>query len=169
MVTVNQKIRAGKEAVAQFQNLMVKEYPQSYKMSLSELTMMLEQRESQFLLLVGGALIEADLGMRRLREAMERVVEKSKPSDIPRSFSFINGIVEEKTDFDFSLFGDAALGIAESVSSEVKEVSENVGGGVKDALSGIGNTLSFAGKSLTFVYIGLVAVLGLALYSWVKK
>lgn len=166
----NQRVRAGKEALVSYANWMVDWYPDKYKLSYAQLESQVLGRNPDFLAQLGDAVIMAGIGQRRLDEAMERVAEKTSlsPLTIPDVMGFIDGVTKEISEFDFSLFGDAALDIAQSVSKGSVEIVDSAGSAVKNVAVGATNVVSNAAESVSFFskYLKwiLLVVLGVALF-----
>lgn len=159
------KIRFGREALTSFQNQMVQRYGNEYQLSLDTLIKTLTTREPDFLIRLGGTVADGDLGLRRLSEAMERVVIKSKPNEIPKIFTFQNAIAQELSDFDWSIFPDAAIDIVNQATSTVSNVSDSVFEGVK----GIGGAIGFITRNLKWILLGLLGVMLLFGAKWAKQ
>lgn len=158
------KIRFGREALASFQNLMVQRYGGEYQLSLDTLSKTLTTREPEFLIRLGGTVADSQLGLRRLSEAMERVVVDAKPDKIPGIFTFQNAIAQELSDFDWSIFPDAAIDILNQATNTVSNVSDSVFEGVK----GVGGALTFFTRNLKWILLGGLAIIVLFGAKWAK-
>lgn len=166
--TDNQKIDAGKQALMRYQALAAKpgwlggwfgnDWPYNY----DQLESICLQKNPEFISRLGAAVIAAQsqLNVRRLDEAMERVLDKTplNPIKIPDVSGFIQGITDELSSFDFSLLGDASLDLAKAVAEPVK-----------DAVSGVGESVSFLGNNLKYIVMIIVGVLIFVGYGYVKK
>tara|TARA_R110000803_G_scaffold5670_1_gene18713 strand:+ start:8540 stop:9052 length:513 start_codon:yes stop_codon:yes gene_type:complete len=166
MVTDKQKIRLAQQALVSYNNQMIEEFGgDAYTLTPSSLERVIIAQSEDFLLEFGGALAQSDLGIRRTAEAMERVVEKSTPNDIPRTFTFIQGIVDELSDFDFSLFSDTAIDIAKDFQEKGREVTESIG----EAVTGVVDSVGFLGRNLKFIIMGIVAIGAFILFNRTKS
>ena len=167
--STTQKVRYGRQALLEFQNIMVNTYGSDYNLSFDGLIQIVQKNEPDFMEKVGNTLITAGLGQRRLFEAMERVAYKASPSKIPNAYSFNMGIAEELGSFDFSLFGDAALELAKDVSTSIKETTESLGTGAKDLIKGAGSGLSFLGNNFRMFLLAILGVVIIVGFGWLKK
>lgn len=157
------KIAAGKKALASYHNQMVEWYGKKYNLSYALLEQEVTRSNSLFFSQLGEAVISAKIGLRRLDEAMERVVEvtPTAPLKIPKVMGFIDGVTQEITEFDFSLLGDAGLDLAQVVVKKTQKIGE----ALDDTVSGVTNTFSLAGKILPLV---LLSVVGIVLFAGFK-
>lgn len=168
----NQRVANGRTALAAYHNIMIDWYPKIYKISYDQLEKIVQGRNSDFLAQVGDAVISAKLGQRRLAEAMERVVDKTSTTpllQIPDTQGFVSGIAQELSDFDFSLFGDAALDITKQLGKNSVELVESVGESAKDTVKGAAATIATAGKILPMVLIGIVGIILFATFNIAKN
>lgn len=160
-----QKARLGEQYLVSYQNEMVKRFGDDYNITFDSLKRIVLEREDDFLTNLGDAAAVASLGQRRMAEAMERVAEKSTKDSIPKVYTFITGITDELSDFDFSLFSDVAIDIAKDIQQKGQEVSESIG----EAATGIVDSVGFLGRNLKMIVIGIVAIGGFILYSRTKS
>lgn len=193
-LTDSQKRSFARQAVLSYQNQMVERYGDDYTLTYDQLAAALQLKNPNFFFEVGKVVGEntSVLTQRRLREAMERVAYKSTPSKLADSFAFIDGIATELAEFDFSLFGEVGIEIAQDIQKESEKIIDEskktidyVGDisskaledsgisslftGIVDATKGIGNTLSFAGKNLTTALIIVFGALVIFGFGWLKK
>lgn len=105
----------------------------SYTKSFEILKNEFVKKNPNGLLEVGEAVAMANLGVRRLSEAMQRSAQRVGKDKIPSVQDFITGITQELESFDFSIFGDVALSIADDVTKGSEKIVENVGGGLVGA------------------------------------
>lgn len=161
-----QKIEYGKDALMRYQNQAVSWYgdkwPYDYQTLLDEINKRdkNEDRAMSFLETVGDAAKRSGLGMRRMNEAMERVVNNTSisPLKIPKAGDFVKGITDELSSFDFSMLGDASLDLANAVVKPFE-----------DAAKGIGDSVSFLGKNLKWIVLVIVGLIVFIGYGVVKK
>lgn len=163
------QISAGKKALAAYHNKMIEWYDSGwfssnkYNLSYEQLEIEVSRKNPNFLAQLGDAVIIAKIGLRRLDEAMERVVDNTSvsPLKIPGVMEFQKGVTDEISEFDFSLLGDAGLDLAKVVGQKIEKVGETL----DDATSGVLNTVSTAGKILPMV---LLAIVGIVLFAGFK-
>lgn len=168
-LTTSQAIRYGREGVAAFINAALS-VNENYPYSMSDL--LNRYKQDSFLKELGGSVYIADLGQRRLDEAMERVAfETAKDGSVPTMVQFLDGIQQELDDFDFSLFGDTALDIAKNVLEAGEKTGEalaDVGGGALDAASAVGKnagqTVDTLLKNAKFIVPAALGLIGLIAY-----
>lgn len=164
----DQKIRYGRECLARYNNLAINpdwfgsKWPYNFDTLLLEINKrdINEDRLQSFLETVGGAAQMSGLGMRRMDEAMERVLNKTtlSPLKIPSAAEFVKGITDELSSFDWSMLGDASLDLANAVTKPLE-----------DAAQGVGDSISFLGKNLKWIIalaVGLLLFIG---YGIVKR
>lgn len=157
------EISAGRKGLASYHNMMIDWYgggmfsAAKYTMTFEELEKVVSGKNPNFLAELGQAVIIAKIGLRRLDEAMERVVNNTNvsPLTIPGIMTFQKGVTDEITEFDFSLLGDAGLDLAKVVAQKV----EKVGVALDNAGTGILDTVSTAGKILPMVLIAIVGII----------
>lgn len=147
-------VRYGREALVAYQNVLVDWYPKEYHGTFDTLLLQVQTIDSDWMKKVGEAAYRAKFGQRRLYESVERVVDKNGMK-VVGPVEFNQGFVQELSSFDFSLFGDAAIDLAESVAAPIKAVA----GGAVDAVGGIGDSLSFLGKNLKYIIALVVGIL----------
>lgn len=161
-----QKMEYGKDFLMRYQNQAVSWYgnkwPYDYQGLLDQINKRdkNEDRAISFLEAVGDAAKRSGLGMRRMNEAAERVLNNTSinPLKIPSTSEFIKGITDELSSFDFSMLGDASLDLAKSVVQPLQ-----------DAVTGVGDSVSFLGKNLKWIIAIVVALLIFIGYGIVKK
>lgn len=161
-----QKIEYGKDFLMRYQNQAVSWYgnkwPYDYQTLLNEINKRdaNEDRAMGFLEVVGDAAKRSGLGMRRMNEAAERVVNITSisPLKIPSSNEFVKGITDELSSFDFSMLGDASLDLANAVVKPIE-----------DAAKGVGDSVSFLGKNLKWIIVIVVALLIFIGFGIVKR
>lgn len=163
--TLNQKLQFGNQAISSYQNCMVRKYKDEWKYSIQSLIDVLSFDDKIFLEKLGDIVIDAGLGQRRLNEAMERVAENSSPKKLPTYYTFSKGITDELIEFDFSLFGDAALDVGKSII----EVGDKAGKAVSATIEGATDSISFFAKYLKFIIIGVGLFAGLLYYKIATK
>lgn len=161
LASPDQKIRYGRECLARFNNLAIKpdwfgsKWPYNFDTLLLEINKrdINEDRLQSFLETVGQAAQMSGLGMRRMDEAMERVLNKTSlsPLKIPSAQEFVKGITDELSSFDWSMLGDASLDLAAAVTEPIQNV-----------VSGAADSVSFLGKNLKWI---IIAVIGLVLFA----
>lgn len=154
----NVRVQHGRQALAAYQNIMVDWYPGKYKLTYEQLEKLCLGKNTDFLAQVGDAVISAKIGQRRISEAMERVVERTSitPLSIPDTFAFVDGVAREVGEFDFSLFGDAALDIALDVSKGTTRVVNTVAGAAVDTVENAG----FFVKNSKWIILAVLALAG---------
>lgn len=167
ILTNSQKIRYGEEYLKAWLYLVIREF-KSFSLSYDEVKQEVLKNNPDYLIEIGEAAAQSGFGLRRTRESADRVIYKLSDK-IPTSFQMIQGLTEELESYDFSLLGDAALNIGSDLVETVKSSTNKVTESVSDAFTGVTDTISIAGKSLKYVFIGIVAILVFALYSRVKK
>lgn len=152
----------GVAALTKYQNAMVDWYRDNYTLTYAQLQSEVLSKNPTFLRELGVATQQSKLGERRLKEAMERVVDSTPidPLKIPRIDSFIKGITEEMQSFDFSLLGDASLDLVKAVSDQGKKVTDALG----NVVTGVTDTVSIAGNALKYVLIAALLFGGFLIY-----
>lgn len=162
-ISNGQKVSAGRQGLAAYHNVMIEWYGGKYNLSYEQLEKTVLGRNPDFYAQLGDAIITAKIGQRRLKEAMERVVEKTtiSPLSIPWVSTFITGVADEISDFDWSLVGDASLDLAVSVGKKFEAVGDAAG----SVVSGVGNTIKTASFILPLVLLFVVGVAGMALFN----
>lgn len=169
IVSEPSKRKYGEEALASFQNQMVRRFGDQYTITFPILLRLAEQKQENFVTELGNTLAQTSLGIRRTDEAMQRVVESAVPNKMPSLFSFQNGIANELSDFDFSIFGDVAFDIAKDIIEVNQDLVEGSVEVVKDVGSGIGDAATFLGKNLKMIVALIVAILLFVGYGYIKK
>ena len=161
-VSTGQAISVGRQALTAYHNKMVEWYGSQYKLSYVQLEAAVQGRNASFYEELGNAVIAAKIGQRRLSEAMERVVERTNisPLTIPGITSFITGVTDEITDFDWSLLGDASLDLAKAVGKKVEAVGDAAG----SVVSGVTSTVSVAGKLLPIIFVFVLGVAAMVVF-----
>lgn len=168
-LSITQRSRLGKEALIAFQNQMVAVWGNTYNVSIQELQNLVLSREPEFLLNLGESVYMAKIGQRRLDEAMERVALAGSPTEIPKLFTFQQGIAQELSDFDFSLFGDTALDIAKDAIKGGQNIVEKSLESSQSVIEGIGSTADFFGKHSTLIIGVVLAVLAFIGVKWAER
>ena len=144
------------DALIRYQNIAVDWYGKKWKLSLDDVKNICLARNPDFLLALGDSVWRSGLGQRRMNEAMERVVDKTKVTDtsieIPSIQGFNDGIIKELTEFDWSILGDAAITTAQQIVAPV----ETIVVGVSDSATSVAKNL----KWVTWVAIGILVFVG---------
>ena len=168
-LSITQKTRYGKEALMEFQNQMVSVWGNTYKLSIQELTNLVLSREPDFLSELGETVAIAKIGQRRLAEAMERVALAGSPNDIPKLYTFEQGVAQELADFDFSLFGDTALDIARDAIQGGQKIVEKSLESSQSVIEGIGKSADFFGKYSTWIIGVVLLILAFIGVKWAER
>lgn len=156
----SQYLSYGKDTLMRYQQMASDWYKDQWPLNYSELERLVLEKNPNFLLALGDAAYRSKFGQRRMNEAMERVVDKTsiKPLQIPSLTTFLNGITQEMTSFDFSLFGDASLELVEQVTTPIKEV-----------FVGVADTAVSTAKNLKWIVFAVVGIGLFVLYKQLSK
>lgn len=157
-----QFLQYGKDALMRYQQLASQSdwYGDQWPLTYDELERLVLAKNPNFLLALGDAAYRSKFGQRRMNEAMERVLDKTsiKPLQIPSLTTFLNGITDEMTSFDFSLFGDASIELVQQVTEPIKEV-----------FVGVADTAVSTAKNLKWVVLAVVGIGLVVLYQFLRK